>query len=122
MTWEEPCMIDPIEPTSIAPSTLRGYILWLAMVKLALLGYDEEDEDEEMVISPLKGYSNKNERNINNPIHDKPMWWHPFIPTPGLDTLVESLPLALVGKSLLQTYRFIMFMIFFLNMLWITNL
>jgi len=52
-TGEDPCTLDPIEPTSMALSIVRGLMIWWEMVRPDRLGMDEdEDEDEEMDITP----------------------------------------------------------------------
>lgn len=51
---EEPHTLDPIEPTSMAPSTMRGYSTWWAMIRPTPLGMEEYDEEEDMVVSLLE--------------------------------------------------------------------
>lgn len=54
--------MDPIEPTSMASGTIRGYAAWWTIVWPTPLGMHEENEDEKMVIAPLEGSSDEDEK------------------------------------------------------------
>jgi len=69
--------------------------------------------------TPLEGFFDEDGKNINNPMHDI-LVWDPFVPKPRLEALVEVIPLVSASKSLLHTYRFMIF--FYLWLLCITNL
>ena len=62
------------------------------------LGIDEDDED--MVVSPSKESFYKDEKSMDNPMHDILLQEHPSIPTLGLEALVEAITLFSIGKSL----------------------
>lgn len=58
--WEEPCILDPIDDTSMSSSNMRGFMTWWIMITLALLAMDEDEfKDEKMFVAPLEGYSDE---------------------------------------------------------------
>lgn len=92
--WDDPCTMDIIDPTSISLETMRGYVTWWDTMIPNPLGMDKEDEDEEMTIAPSKGSFNKDEKSIDNPMHEILVWKKPYVPTLGLEALVEAYHLS----------------------------
>lgn len=47
----------------MALGTMRRYATWWAILRPTLLGMDKEDEDEDMVATPLEGASYEDKKN-----------------------------------------------------------